>query len=279
MNQTMDDSARSTANAWDELTKAGDIGAKQALEALTDGMDVDVTEMTVAELNSLVEAFNAFKAQVGSDMSIEGIQTFFNSIKTGAGEAAAEIQRASDGSWEIDITSIEAVASALGSTEEQARIVLGTLQEVSEAAGNPIKITIDGQPVQTEANAVQTGLEPLIQQLQQKYSIQVDGEAANATIDGIAQDIRDLPRSTLLTITTTYKTVGSPPNTTGTSTTTTTNSNPNGYVPTHPAYKGMVGSMQSMAGGGNSHGGRTLVGELGRELWISRDGKRQKVVG
>ena len=69
----MDDSARSTANAWDELTKAGDIGAKQALEALTEGMDVDVTEMTVAELNSLVEAFNAFKAQVGSDMSIEGI--------------------------------------------------------------------------------------------------------------------------------------------------------------------------------------------------------------
>ena len=73
MNQTMDDSARSTANAWDELTKAGDIGAKQALEALTEGMDVDVTEMTVAELNSLVEALNAFKAQVGSDMSIEGI--------------------------------------------------------------------------------------------------------------------------------------------------------------------------------------------------------------
>ena len=33
------------------------------------------------------------------------------------------------------------------------------------------------------------------------------------------------------------------------------------------------------SGGKRSHGGKTLVGELGRELWISRDGKRQKVVG
>lgn len=37
--------------------------------------------------------------------------------------------------------------------------------------------------------------------------------------------------------------------------------------------------MRNMAGGGQSRGGRTLVGELGRELWISRDGKRQRVVG
>ena len=34
-----------------------------------------------------------------------------------------------------------------------------------------------------------------------------------------------------------------------------------------------------MAAGGRSTGGKTLVGELGRELWISRDGKNKKIVG
>ena len=44
-------------------------------------------------------------------------------------------------------------------------------------------------------------------------------------------------------------------------------------------YAGVTGKMRNMAIGGQSRGGRTLVGELGPELWISRDGKHQRVVG
>ena len=42
---------------------------------------------------------------------------------------------------------------------------------------------------------------------------------------------------------------------------------------------GQTGKMHGMASGGQSLGGKTLVGELGPEQWISRDGKHSKIVG
>ena len=44
-------------------------------------------------------------------------------------------------------------------------------------------------------------------------------------------------------------------------------------------YSGRVGKMTQYASGGNAVGGKTLVGELGPEQWISRDGKHSKFVG
>ena len=44
-------------------------------------------------------------------------------------------------------------------------------------------------------------------------------------------------------------------------------------------YTGHVGKMAQYASGGNAIGGKTLVGELGPEQWISRDGKHHKFVG
>lgn len=44
-------------------------------------------------------------------------------------------------------------------------------------------------------------------------------------------------------------------------------------------YTGFTGTMTGMASGGKSVGGKTLVGELGPEQWISRDGKHSKIVG
>lgn len=47
----------------------------------------------------------------------------------------------------------------------------------------------------------------------------------------------------------------------------------------HGRYMGQTGKMHGMASGGQSLGGKTLVGELGPEQWISRDGKHSKIVG
>ena len=47
----------------------------------------------------------------------------------------------------------------------------------------------------------------------------------------------------------------------------------------HRRYMGQTGKMHGMASGGQSLGGKTLVGELGPEQWISRDGKHSKIVG
>ena len=44
-------------------------------------------------------------------------------------------------------------------------------------------------------------------------------------------------------------------------------------------FTGHVGRMTQYASGGNTTGGKTLVGELGPEQWISRDGKHSKIVG
>lgn len=44
-------------------------------------------------------------------------------------------------------------------------------------------------------------------------------------------------------------------------------------------FAGHVGKMTQYASGGQSVGGKTLVGELGPEQWISRDGKHSKIVG
>lgn len=44
-------------------------------------------------------------------------------------------------------------------------------------------------------------------------------------------------------------------------------------------FTGHVGKMTQYASGGQSVGGKTLVGELGPEQWISRDGKHSKIVG
>ena len=61
--------------------------------------------------------------------------------------------------------------------------------------------------------------------------------------------------------------------------TTTTGSSGPGKNKYTGGYTGFTGTMTGMASGGQSVGGKTLVGELGPEQWISRDGKHSKIVG
>lgn len=116
------------------------------------------------------------------------------------------------------------------------------------------------------------------------HQINVNADPALAAISSVSGAIDDLrkKKNTTLTVTTIYKTVGSPSSGSTGNLTQSTTGGPSflpPYDPLRGGYKGIIGKMRNMAGGGRSRGGRTLVGELGRELWISRDGKHQRVVG
>lgn len=264
MKQTVGEAELSTTNAWDNMS----VSAKIALQDLADAMDIDVTKMSIKDVDDLVAAYNRLRSVLGETPSSAALTAFFTNIKTSAGEAAAEVSRLEDGSWSIDITNLEAVAAALGTTEEKAKIALSTISQLRDDAGNPITLTINGESVKPEADAAVGYFDEFASAMEKEYQIQVDTSQANKAIANVNDNLNKIPRSVTVSI----KTVS-----TGFSLL--TGDNESTGKTNDSGYAGITGSMTSMAGGGRSTGGKTLVGELGRELWISRDGKRQKLVG
>lgn len=110
----MDEASKQSTVAWDKMV----VSQKIALQELTRGMDLDVTKLTVSQVEDIYSAFQSLQSKLGETPTANNLMTYFESIKTSAGEAAVEVQRLSDGSWSIDVTNLDAVAQSLGVTTE-----------------------------------------------------------------------------------------------------------------------------------------------------------------
>lgn len=265
MKQKISEADQDTTKAWDHM----DAGAKIALESLTEGMDIDITSMSVTEMDELVASMNSFKASIGGETpTFDSLKASLESVKTAAGDAAAEVTRLSDGGWSIDVSDISAFASSLGTTEDKARIVLNTLAQIRDENGNPIQLTIEGNTVDAEqkASAIDEALAPI----EKERHVNVNTSEANSKIlytVGLMSGIHDKTATIRINTIQTTRTEEQ------------TKKDVHSRRTGNQGYSGRVGKMTQYASGGNAVGGKTLVGELGPEQWISRDGKHSKFVG
>ena len=178
--QSVNEADQSTTKAWEHMSSS----AKVALESLTEGMDIDVKNMSVTELDSLVAAMNRFKASIGGDTpTFDGLKASLESVKTASGEAAASVERLSDGGWSINVTNLDAFAGSLGVTNEQAQIVLNTLAKIQDESGNPVQLTIEGNTVEAEqkGNAIDEALAPI----ERERGIKIETANANRAINSL----------------------------------------------------------------------------------------------
>lgn len=270
--QSVNEADQSTTKAWEHMSSS----AKVALESLTEGMNIDVKNMSVTELDSLVAAMNRFKASIGGDTpTFDGLKASLESVKTASGEAAASVERLSDGGWSINVTNLDAFAGSLGVTNEQAQIVLNTLAKIQDESGNPVQLTIEGNTVEAEqkGNAIDEALAPI----ERERGIKIETANANRAINSLKVTLDSTLGHLSYAINFTTGSVPKAPVYSG------SNSYPSatGSPRRNPKqfYTGHVGKMAQYASGGNAIGGKTLVGELGPEQWISRDGKHSKFVG
>lgn len=131
-------------------------------------------------------------------------------------------------------------------------------------------MTINGEPAVAETDETTGAFDELVKKIEDQYSIQVDTTEATEAVDDLKGKLGEIPNTVTVTVRT---------NTISSSIAGITDSVSSTVNRLLGGYTGITGKMDSMASGGRSRGGKTLVGELGRELWISRDGKRQKIVG
>lgn len=260
--QSVSEADRSSTKAWEHMSES----AKIALESLTEGTDIDVKEISVDELDTLVSAMNKFKASIGGETpTFDGLKASLESVKTASGEAAASVERLDNGGWSINVSNLDAFASSLGVTKEQAQIVLSTMAQIQDEAGNPVQLTIEGNTVEAagKVNAIDEALKPI----EKERHVNVNTSVANSKIldtVGLMSGIHD--KSVTIRVNTQQVTSG-------------VNDYGKYGKALHGRYMGQTGKMHGMASGGQSLGGKTLVGELGPEQWISRDGKHSKIVG
>lgn len=260
--QSVSEADRSSTKAWEHMSES----AKIALESLTEGTDIDVKEISVDELDTLVSAMNKFKASIGGETpTFDGLKASLESVKTASGEAAASVERLDNGGWSINVSNLDAFASSLGVTKEQAQIVLSTMAQIQDEAGNPVQLTIEGNTVEAagKVNAIDEALKPI----EKERHVNVNTSEANSKIlytVGLMSGIHD--KSVTIHVNTQQVTSG-------------VNDYGKYGKALHGRYMGQTGKMHGMASGGQSLGGKTLVGELGPEQWISRDGKHSKIVG
>lgn len=265
--QSVSEADRSSTKAWEHMSES----AKIALESLTEGTDIDVKEISVDELDTLVSAMNKFKASIGGETpTFDGLKASLESVKTASGEAAASVERLDDGGWSINVSNLDAFASSLGVTQEQAQIVLSTMAQIQDEAGNPVQLTIEGNTVEAagKVNAIDEALKPI----EKERHVNVNTSEANSKIIstiGLMSCIHD--KSVTIRVNTVQ--------TTRTEAQTAADIHSRRVGNKTQDFAGHVGKMTQYASGGNAVGGKTLVGELGPEQWISRDGKRSKFVG
>ena len=267
--QSVSAADRSSTKAWEHMSES----AKIALESLTEGTDIDVKEISVDELDTLVSAMNKFKASIGGETpTFDGLKASLESVKTASGEAAASVERLDDGGWSINVSNLDAFASSLGVTQEQAQIVLSTMAQIQDEAGNPVQLTIEGNTVEAagKVNAIDEALKPI----EKERHVNVNTSEANSKIlytVGLMSGIHD--KSVTIRVNTVQTTR------TEAQTKADIHSRREGNKKQGQDFTGHVGKMTQYASGGNAVGGKTLVGELGPEQWISRDGKHSKFVG
>lgn len=265
--QSVSAADRSSTKAWEHMSES----AKIALESLTEGTDIDVKEISVDELDTLVAAMNKFKASIGGETpTFDGLKASLESVKTASGEAAASVERLDNGGWSINVSNLDAFASSLGVTKEQAQIVLSTMAQIQDEAGNPVQLTIEGNTVEAAAkvNAVDEALKPI----EKERHVNVNTSKANSKIlytVGLMSGIHD--KSVTIRVNTVQ--------TTRTEAQTKADIHSRREGNKKQDFTGHVGKMTQYASGGNAVGGKTLVGELGPEQWISRDGEHSKFVG
>ena len=265
--QSVSAADRSSTKAWEHMSES----AKIALESLTEGTDIDVKEISVDELDTLVAAMNKFKASIGGETpTFDGLKASLESVKTASGEAAASVERLDNGGWSINVSNLDAFASSLGVTKEQAQIVLSTMAQIQDEAGNPVQLTIEGNTVEAAAkvNAVDEALKPI----EKERHVNVNTSEANSKIlstVGLMSCIHD--KSVTIRVNTVQ--------TTRTEAQTKADIHSRREGNKKQDFTGHVGKMTQYASGGNAVGGKTLVGELGPEQWISRDGEHSKFVG
>lgn len=265
--QSVSEADRSSTKAWEHMSES----AKIALESLTEGTDIDVKEISVDELDTLVSAMNKFKASIGGETpTFDGLKASLESVKTASGEAAASVERLDNGGWSINVSNLDAFASSLGVTQEQAQIVLSTMAQIQDEAGNPVQLTIEGNTVEAagKVNAIDEALKPI----EKERHVNVNTSGADSKIlhtVGLMSGIHD--KSVTIRVNTVQ--------TTRTEAQTAADIHSRRVGNKTQDFAGHVGKMTQYASGGNAVGGKTLVGELGPEQWISRDGKRSKFVG
>ena len=108
---------------WDKLAPE----SRDALEAFTEGLNVDPVEMDFFEVEDLVQSLNALKGIFSEGMTTEGVIASLQGIKTEAGEAAASVREISDQQITVDVSDISAVSDAWSMEEGQVRTILASL--------------------------------------------------------------------------------------------------------------------------------------------------------
>lgn len=213
-----------------------------------------------------------------SDSGLSHIEAMVDRINKRVGEEVAKTLQLADGSIQVELTSVDKFLSGISDSKEIAEGTAYYIQELFAQAGSSLEFTVDGQPVLNEADRVWTGLEPIIKQITDKYDLNIDVTKAIENIGTVSDALSDLPDNKTVVIGTKF--TGIPEVITQESSNSDDKTPEPG--PRKSGYTGITGKMlprNSMASGGRSPGGKTLVGELGRELWISRDGKNKKIVG
>lgn len=164
-------------------------------------------------------------------------------MKTASGEAAVEVSRLSDGSWSIDVTSLETFAQSINGTTEEAQILLGAIGALQDDLANPFTLTINGKPAITETDDTSDVFGELVKKLETDYKIKVDSSDAQKNVEDLQSALRNLPDTKEIKITTTQtqNIIQKVQTTVG------------GVVSSlfgGGAYNGVTGKMQSMASGG-----------------------------
>ena len=268
-----------TTTAWDLLTGA----QKRSLESMTKNTALDPSTMSTAQIEHYTDAWNSMAIAMKNDFSDTGVDTFFKSL----GSGVAKVSELSNGVKTIDVTNISALASKLSEiknikiSEADVRNILANFNGKTLANGDKYTITVNGEQAVTQTDKVQQCMQDLASLFDQKYDLKLNEIPAMQTAEVIKKYVNS--RFSNLSYPVNF-TLGSVPNAPVYSATATPSQIQHDIKSRREGNKkqdfaGHVGKMTQYASGGNAVGGKTLVGELGPEQWISRDGKRSKIVG
>lgn len=278
-NSKMQGDLKNTEAAWDSLTGA----QKRSLEAMTEGTSYDPSQMTTAQIESYTNAWNAMTVAVGGAFNDKNVETYFKSL----GDGVATVQRLSDGTQHIDVKNVQALADELSKlkgitiTEADTRNMLAAMNNKTLANGDKYTFTVNGEQAVSETSKVQQCTEDLVALFDKKYGLQIDTLPAMKSVE----EIKSYANSRFSNMSYAINfTMGSVPSAPVYSATATKSQKEHDIRSRREGNKGQeftgrVGRMTQYASGGNATGGKTLVGELGPEQWISRDGKHSKFVG
>lgn len=260
-------------NSWDELSE-------QMISDLQDYQNA-------LNKNGLVLNLSQIKTQIAADGdgALSGVLATIDQINEKAGDTIVTLQQLADGSWQIDVSNLDALSQQLDVSQEKAAGLFQYIADVSTQAGTPVDFTIDGKSADDQLNGFMSEFDTAVQKLTKQYGLNIKYDSvqnANNAVQNL-QSALDALNNKSSTVRVHMAVDPLPQIISGGISNTTNSSSSSSVGPIKKSgYSGITGKMTpltSMASGGQSTGGDTLVGELGRELWISRDGKNKKIVG